>query len=162
MNTTVFTCCANFTLMMSLNPKKCKLGLESVEIVGHVITAEGISFSEEKRLKVLNFPPPVTGKQMLGFLGLVDYFRDHLPDMTGKTKNLRSLVQKNIKQQIAWSPELEKEFFEVRDVVARCPTLYFPVENGEVVVMTDASDYGIGAYILQVVEGKELPILFRF
>ena len=145
---------------ISLNPKKCKLGLESVEFVGHVITAEGISFSEKKRLKVLNFPPPVTGKQMLGFLGLVNYFRDHLPDMTGKTKNLRSLVQKNIKQQIAWSPELEKEFFEVRDVVARCPTLYFPVENGEVVVMTDASDYGIGAYIFQVVEGKELPILF--
>ena len=145
---------------ISLNPKKCKLGLESVEFVGHVITADGISFSEEKRLKVLNFPPPTTGKQMLGFLGLVNYFRDHLPDMTGKTRNLRSLVQKNIKQRITWSPELEKEFVEVRDLVAHCPTLYFPVEDGEVVVMTDASDYGIGAYIFQIVDNKELPILF--
>ncbi|CAN0457144.1 unnamed protein product [Pylaiella littoralis] len=97
---------------------------------------------------------------MLGFLGLVNYFRDHLPDMTGRTKSLRSLVQKNIKQRIVWSPELEKEFIEVRDLVANCPTLFFPIENGEVVVMTDASDYGIGAYIFQIVEDKELPILF--
>ena len=108
----VYMCCANCISMMSffvfgrdddefaanwrevflrfrkysirLNPKKCKLGLESVDFVGHVITAVGIAFSEEKHLKVLNFPPPTTEKQMLGFLGLVNYFRDHLPDMTGK------------------------------------------------------------------------------
>ena len=114
---------------ISLNPKKCRLGLESVEFVGHVISAEGITFSEEKRLKVLNFPPPVNGKQMLGFLGLVNYFRDHLPDMTGKSKNLRSLVGKNIKQKIVWTPELEREFYEVRDTVAKCPSLFFPKDE---------------------------------
>lgn len=144
---------------ITLNPKKCKLGLDKVEFVGHVISEEGITFSDEKRLKVLNFPLPTKGKQLLGFLGLVNYFRDHLPDMTGKTKGLRALVT-NIRAPIIWTPELEAQFYTVRDTVARCPALFFLSVDGEVVVMTDASDYGIGAYIYQIVDGKERPILF--
>jgi len=41
---------------VSVNPKKTKLGLEEVEYVGHVVSATRISFTTEKRLKVLNFP----------------------------------------------------------------------------------------------------------
>ena len=37
------------------DPKKTKLGLAEVEYVGHVVSATGTSFTEEKRLKVLNF-----------------------------------------------------------------------------------------------------------
>jgi transposase InsO family protein len=48
----------------------------------------------------------------------------------------------------------------VKNQVANCPALYFITSDGEVVVMTDASDFGIGAYIYQVVDGKERPIIF--
>ena len=41
---------------VALNPAKVKLGLSEVEYVGHVISATGTSFTEEKRLKVLKFP----------------------------------------------------------------------------------------------------------
>ena len=44
-----------------------KLGLTEVEYVGHVISATGISFTEEKRLKVLKFPLPETQKILLQF-----------------------------------------------------------------------------------------------
>jgi transposase InsO family protein len=144
---------------ITLNPSKCRLGLDKIEFVGHVITPEGITFSDEKKLKVLNFPLPEKGKQLLGFLGLVNYFRDHLPDMTGKLKGLRSLVT-NLKAPIKWTPEFEAQFIAVKDAVANCPALFFITADGEVFVMTDASDFGIGAYIYQIVNGKERPILF--
>ncbi|CAN0456896.1 unnamed protein product [Pylaiella littoralis] len=70
---------------ISLNPKKCRLGLESVEFVGHVITAEGISFSEEKRLKVLNFPPNY-GKTNAGLLGPSELFQGPPPGYDRKDK----------------------------------------------------------------------------
>ena len=35
------------------NPRKTKLGLTQVEYVGHLISAKGTSFTDEKRLKVL-------------------------------------------------------------------------------------------------------------
>jgi hypothetical protein len=46
----------------AVNPK---LGLAKVEYVGHVISATGTSFTEEKRLKVLQFPLPETQKNLL-------------------------------------------------------------------------------------------------
>ncbi len=43
---------------VAVNPAKTKLGLAEVEYVGHVVSATGTSFTEEKRLKVLKFPLP--------------------------------------------------------------------------------------------------------
>jgi hypothetical protein len=63
---------------ITLNPKKCCFGLEQVEFVGHVLKSNGICFSMEKRSKVLDFPLPVKQKQLKSFLGLVNYFRDHV------------------------------------------------------------------------------------
>ena len=41
---------------VTANPAKTKLGLKEVEYVGHLITSTGTSFTEEKRLQVLDFP----------------------------------------------------------------------------------------------------------
>ena len=57
---------------VAVNPKKTKLGLAEVEYVGHV-------------LKVLKFPLPETQKNLLQFIGLASYFRDHVPNMTEMT-----------------------------------------------------------------------------
>eukprot|EP01034_Spumella_vulgaris_P027008 gene27008-33665_t len=53
--------------------------MDKVEYVGHVISFEGVTFSDEKRVKVLDFPLPSTQKDLQAFLGLVNYFRDHYP-----------------------------------------------------------------------------------
>ena len=41
---------------LTANPAKTKLGLKEVEYVGHLISSTGTSFTEEKRLQVLDFP----------------------------------------------------------------------------------------------------------
>ena len=144
---------------ITLNPKKVCLGQDHIEFVGHVVNADGISFSGEKREKVLNFPLPTKVKQLMGFIGLVNYFRDHVSDMTNKLKALRELTTDR-KKPVQWTEETEKLFYSVRDEVANCPTLFFLDVNAEVFVLTDASDYGIGAYIYQIVEGVEHPVIF--
>ncbi len=146
---------------VTLNPKKCKLRMLSKEYVGHVLNEEGITFSKEKREKVLEFPIPQRMKELSGFLGLVNYFRDHISDMSGKVKPLRKMVisyEKN--KKVEWTPELEETFFKIRDEIGNCPSLFFVDENAPIIVMTDASDYGIGAYIYQMIDNKEKPIVF--
>ncbi len=61
--------------------EKTRLGLNEVEYVGHLISSTGTSFTEEKRLQVLDFPLPETEKALLQFIGLANYFRDHVPNM---------------------------------------------------------------------------------
>ena len=88
---TVFTRLREFNI--TVNPKKTRLGLAHVEYVGHLLSSssQGISFTEAKRLKVLDFPRPLTEKQLLMFIGLVNYFRDHVPHMTELMKPLRDM-----------------------------------------------------------------------
>jgi len=79
---------------VTANPKKTSLGLDKVEHVGHLISSEGTSFTPEKRKEVLDFPLPSTQKELLQFIGLVNYFRDHVPYMTEMVHPLRALVNK--------------------------------------------------------------------
>ena len=65
------------------------LGLKEVEYIGHLISSTGTSFTEDKRLQVLDFPLPETEKALLQFVGLVNYFRDHVPKMTEMVQPLR-------------------------------------------------------------------------
>ena len=77
---------------VAVNPMKTKLGLPEVEYVGHFVSATCTSFTPEKRLKVLDFPQPTTQKEMLHFIGLANYFRDHVPNMTEMVKPLRDMI----------------------------------------------------------------------
>jgi hypothetical protein len=51
---------------------RCVFDLAEVEYVGHLVSAKD-------KLKVHDFPQPTTRKEMLQFIGLANYFRDHVP-----------------------------------------------------------------------------------
>jgi len=75
-----------------IQPQRDLAGLAEVEYVGHVVSATGTSFTEEKRLEVLNVPLPETQKNLLQFIGLANYFRDHVPCMSDMVQPLRKLI----------------------------------------------------------------------
>jgi hypothetical protein len=62
---------------VTLNPAKCRFGMDQIEHVGHIIDPTGLSFLQDKRDKVCNFPLPMQAKHLRSFIGLVNYFRDH-------------------------------------------------------------------------------------
>ncbi len=60
--------------------------------MGHVLKSDGVCFSTEKRTKVLDFALPVKQKQLKSFLGLVNYFRDHVQGLFLKVKPLNDIM----------------------------------------------------------------------
>ncbi len=94
---------------VAANPKKTKLGLSEVEYVGHVVSSEGTSFTDEKRLKVLDFPLPDTHRGLLMFIGLANYFRDHVPNITEMLKPLGDMILvakgANLSKKLIWTEE---------------------------------------------------------
>jgi len=78
---------------ITLNPKKCKFGVQEVEFLGHTINNDGIAISQKHRQDVKDFPVPKTFKEMKQFLGLANYFRDHVQNHSSKVHSLNELIK---------------------------------------------------------------------
>jgi hypothetical protein len=138
-----------------LNPSKCSFLLREVEFTGHILNREGLTFSRKKIQQALDFPRPQTQKQMKMFLGLINHFRDHIVDCSTKLKPLHAMVSNPYKPQKVlkdWSSDQVKAFEGILSDLDHCPTLFFLDDDSPIVLQTDASDYGIGAYLYQIRE----------
>jgi hypothetical protein len=77
--------------------------------VGHVLKSDGVCFSTEKRTEVLDVELPVKQKQLKSFLGLVNYFRDHVQGLSLKVKPLNNIMIPYKKgTSIDWTPRLDQ------------------------------------------------------
>ena len=64
------------------------------------------------------------------------------------------------RQPVKWTAETLKVFQDVKNAINACPKLYFLDDHSPIYLHTDASDYGVGGYLFQIVNGVEHPIVF--
>jgi transposase InsO family protein len=146
---------------IKLKPNKCKFGLSSVEYCGRVISKNGLSMSEKKIASVINFPIPEFAKQMKSFLGLANYFREFVPNHSTVVQPLQALIPEYRRSnRLVWNAEARLAYDAIKKLINDCPTMYFLLPEGELYLYTDASDYGIGGYLYQLVDAKERPVAF--
>ena len=146
---------------ITLNPDKCIFGASEIEFVGHTLSSEGISMSTLKKNLVVQFAKPRISRQLKQFLGLANYFRDHIRNHSMVVKPMQKLLQNyNKSSVIKWTPSADVAFEQIKDNINTCPTLFFVSDTATIFVNTDASDYGVGGYVYQVVDGQEQPIAF--
>jgi cleavage and polyadenylation specificity factor subunit 1 len=146
---TVFQRLRQFNI--TLTPVKCVLGIHQVEFVGHVVDENGISMSSEKIERLVNFPKPMTGRKLRSFLGLANYFRDHIRGLSMLMAPLnRALDHKKRESVISWALEMDMAFEQIKTAIAECPKLVNMRSDLPIFLHTDASDHGIGAYLFQV------------
>jgi hypothetical protein len=129
--------------------------------VSHTINGEGIHFSRERLEGVMNIKITSNQKQLKSFLGLANDFRKHVRGFSIKTYPLQRLItpsQRN--EKIEWSEELVEYFQKIKEAINTCPRIFFVNESSEIYLYTDASDGGIGAYLMQKVGEEERPIGF--
>jgi hypothetical protein len=144
-----------------LKPAKCLFGTPKVEFCGRVISKLGISMSAKKISQVLNFPFPIYHKQLKSFLGLVGYFRPHIRDLSNEAHLLNEmLVNYNRTTLLKWNDTTKKNFRTLVDLVSDCSTMYFVDPDLPLYLHTDASDYGIGGYLFQIIDNVERPCAF--
>ena len=155
----IFKRCEEFNI--TLHPDKCEFGLSEVEYCGHLVNEHGTHFSRSKLDSILDFPEPNTQKQLKSFLGLANWFRDHVRDFSTKAQPLNAMIKKyNKNRPLVWTDVGRNAFNTLKQEIHNCPLLYFLDDSSPIYLHTDASKYGIGAYLFQVIDGKEKPIGF--
>jgi hypothetical protein len=121
----VFERCRQYRI--AFNPKKSKIGLDRIDCVGHQLDADGIHFSAEQLSEVMTeFSTPVGAKGLRSFLGLANYFRNHVRHYADKERPMRDVLTKHDKsKKFQWSEFAERGFREMQVAICNCAKLYF-------------------------------------
>ena len=143
---------------LTVKPKKCHLFQKSIEYLGHNISEEGISCSKNKVDAVLNWPVPNSKTELRSFLGLINYYRKYIKDLATITYPLTRLTQKN--KPFIWSEECQISFEKIKELLVSAPILGYPQQDGQFILDTDGSQFGIGAVLSQVQNGTERVIAY--
>jgi len=141
-----------------LKSSKCKIGLEETECLGFIIDARGARPDPAKVEGIREFPLPEDVTGLRGFLGLINFYTNFIPDMHRELSPLHEVCGgKNVK--LSWTREMKVAFEEAKEKFASAMLLARPDFTRKFIVTTDASLKGAAAILSQVnSEGVEVPI----
>ena len=144
---------------LRLKKPKCEFMQESVDYLGHTISARGIQPTKEKVRAVAEAPTPKNLTQLRSFLGLVNYYGKFLPQLANTFAPLYSLLQKDTKW--TWGKDQQDAFREAKQqLTSSCVLVHFDPTK-ELILACDASPYGIGAVLShRLADGSDKPIAF--
>ena len=138
---------------------KCTFGTTETEYLGFIIDKIGIRATKRYKQKVLNVKKPENRKQMMRFIGLVNYLHRFLPNMHQQTRILTNLLKKD--QRWRWGPEEEQAFVALNAKVQSTDYLVHPDITKPFHLYTDASIDGIKGMLAQYDEAGMLnPVSF--
>ena len=144
---------------LKLQPNKCAFLRKEVLYLGHVISEHGVTPDPNKLTCIKEYPRPLTEKDIKSFLGLLNYYRRFVDNFAKIAKPLTNLLKKNT--PFVWSDMCEDAFQELKNKLMNPPLLIYPNwEDGKFNLMTDASQYAIGAILSQGEVPKDQPVAY--
>lgn len=138
---------------MYAKESKCNFAMEKVEYLGHFISGQGVETDPRKISAIVEWPVPKSVKDLRSFLGLSGYYRKFIRHYALLSKPLTELLKKG---SFVWNESAQQAFTILKKALSTSPVLAVPNFSEIFIVETDASQYGIGAVLMQ----KDQPLAF--
>ena len=145
-------------LDVTLKASKCEFGYSEVEYLGHLINGETISLAQSRVQGIMDFPIPKSSHQLRRFLGMCNGFRDYIENYALITSELNKLTPRTAK--FKWEKHHTEAIELLKKGIVKHAKLYHITYEHPLVLRTDASETGVGAVLVQIVDGEEQPIVF--
>ena len=146
------------TAGFTLNMEKCEFGKTSIKFLGHLINSDGITADPQKTAAIREMERPKSFPELRRFLGMVNQLGKFSPNIAELTKPMRELLSK--KSTWLWGPNQDDTFQKVKSELASPPVLAWYDPSRDTKISADASSYGIGAVLMQHIEGQWKPIAY--
>jgi hypothetical protein len=109
-----------------INPAKCVFRASEVTFLGHRVPSEGSRPLEDRVVHLQDCHPPKTASQLCRFLGMLNFYRQFLPQDAATQAPLHDVLSgPRVKgsHPSAWTPELHKAFEECKASLSRATLL---------------------------------------
>ncbi|KAM8707567.1 hypothetical protein ACLKA7_014661 [Drosophila subpalustris] len=144
---------------LTLNIAKSRFCVTEVQYLGFVIGRGGIATDPSKVDAIRSWPSPKTLKQARRFLGLVGWYRRFIQNFAEVVFPITELL--STKKKFVWTDTAQEAFDKLKDLLPTAPILQNPDFSKPFFVHCDASDFGVGAVLIQLTdEGIEKPVAF--
>jgi len=139
---------------VALKFKKTFLGYPEAEFFGYICGHGGHKLSLKRSLAIQSLPFPGTSKKptkaMQSFLGCTNYFHEFVPHYSTIAAPLYDMTRKDFNwDKSTWTRDYEQDFQHMKDCLNNAQFLYFPNYEWKWILRTDASNFGVGAVLLQ-------------
>ncbi len=144
-----------------LQPAKCEIAVDSLEFLGHIVTANGIQVDPKKVEVIKTWPLPANAGDVRSFLGLSNYYRRFIGNYAEITAPLTSLLRTKVSW--SWTKECENAFNILKERLTSAPLLSYPDPSKPFYVFFDASNkIALGGVLCQADDNSALhPVAFE-
>lgn len=143
---------------IKVNWDKCRFFVTELEYLGHIISDRGLLPCPDKTLTIQKAKAPKNETELKSYLGLINYYNKFIPRLSIKLYHLYNLLKNKVK--FIWDVQCEEAFKESKNSLVNAKFLEFYDPKKPLVVVSDASSYGLGGVISHIIDGAEKPISF--
>jgi hypothetical protein len=146
-----------------LRVKHTKLSIcqDYTEFLGIMYHNGKMSIPEARVQGYMDYPIPVTPKQMKGFIASISYYRKFIPKYAELTLRLHQLSLLDNKQKIKLNEEEMQDFVKIQTAIKDAVSLQIPQADRQFICYSDASNFAVSFVVEQVdKEGNRYPIAF--
>ncbi|CAH2225756.1 jg21962 [Pararge aegeria aegeria] len=144
---------------LRLHKDKCAFFQDSVTYLGYVIDKNGLKTCSNKVDAILKVPTPTNVLEIKRFLGVVNYYRNFIPNASALLGPLHELLRVDVTWH--WGERQQNSFEKVKKELASDRVLSHFDPSAPLILTVDAGPAGLGAVLAHADgEGRERPIAF--
>lgn len=144
---------------LKLNSEKCVFFQSEIKFLGHKISKDGLTKTNERVAAIVDTPQPKNITEVRAFAGLINYYGRFINNLAQKMCPIYKLLQKDV--NFVWDKECNDRFVEIKKDIVKNVVLSHFNPKMKIVLTCDASSYGIGAVLSHILpSGEERPVAF--
>lgn len=134
-------------LNIKFNKTKFQFQKNQTKYLGLNFSQKGVEPDKERVRVITELKSPTNIKELQSILGMINYLRAFIPNMSEKVGPMRELLRKD--SMWVWSKECEVAFNSLKDILAQVPTLANYDYRDSFEIQSDASQKAIGCCLFQ-------------
>ncbi|XP_055812085.1 uncharacterized protein LOC129882003 [Solanum dulcamara] len=132
---------------LKLNPAKCAFGVPAGKLLGFIVSRKGIELDPSKIKAIQDLPPPKSRKDVMSFLGRLNYISRFIAQSTIICEPIFKLLRKDA--AIKRTEDCQQAFDRIKEYLSSPPVLVPPKPGRPLLLYMSVSDNAFGCVLGQ-------------